>query len=203
MKSIDDNQITTDLLEAFMTEHSDILHYAISVVGKDRPGIVAGVTSVLFRLGCNIADSSCTMLAGEFAMIMIVSHPRPFSKSRLHEELKPACEQLGMSLAVRSLHRDEVKRQEAAGEICMVSVYGADQPGIVYRVTSELAGQGVNITDLNTKLIGTDEEPVYVMMLEAALPEGLTPEALEALLGDLKKELNVEIGVRVITPVSF
>jgi glycine cleavage system transcriptional repressor len=203
MKSIDDNQITTDLLEAFMTEHSDILHYAISVVGKDRPGIVAGVTSVLFRLGCNIADSSCTMLAGEFAMIMIVSHPRPFSKSRLHEELKPACEQLGMSLAVRSLHGDEVKRQEAAGEICMVSVYGADQPGIVYRVTSELAGQGVNITDLNTKLIGTDEEPVYVMMLEAALPEGLTPEALEALLGDLKKELNVEIGVRVITPVSF
>jgi len=186
-----------------MTEHSDILHYAISVVGKDRPGIVAGVTSVLFRLGCNIADSSCTMLAGEFAMIMIVSHPRPFSKSRLHEELKPACEQLGMSLAVRSLHRDEVKRQEAAGEICMVSVYGADQPGIVYRVTSELAGQEVNITDLNTKLIGTDEEPVYVMMLEAALPEGLTPEALEALLGDLKKELNVEIGVRVITPVSF
>lgn len=186
-----------------MTEQPEILHYAISVVGKDRPGIVAGVASVLFRLGCNIADSSCTMLAGEFAMILIVSHHRPFSKSRLHEELKPTCEQLGMSLAVRSLHSDEVKRQESAGEICMVSVYGADQPGIVYRVTSELAEQGVNITDLNTKLIGTDEEPVYVMMLEAALPEGLTPEALEAMLGDLKKELNVEIGVRIITPVSF
>jgi len=186
-----------------MTEQPEILHYAISVVGKDRPGIVAGVASVLFRLGCNIADSSCTMLAGEFAMILIVSHHRPFTKTRLHDELKPACEQLGMSLAVRSLHSDEVARQESPGEICMVSVYGADQPGIVYRVTSELAEQGVNITDLNTKLIGTEEEPVYVMMLEAALPEGLTPEALEAMLGDLKKELSVEIGVRVITPVSF
>jgi len=186
-----------------MPQQTEILHYAVSVVGKDRTGIVAGIAEVLFRLGCNIADSSCTMLAGEFAMILIVSHPRPFSKSRLHDELKPVCEELGMSLAVRTLHADEVVRQETSDEICMISVYGADQPGIVYRVTRELAALGVNIMDLNTKLIGTPAEPVYVMMLEAAIPEGQTPEGLEALLGDLKKELSVEIGVRIVTPVAF
>lgn len=195
--------IRMKIREAPMTQQPETLHYAVSVVGKDRTGIVAGVASVLFRLGCNIADSSCTMLAGEFAMILIVSHPRPFSKSRLHDELKPVCEELGMSLAVRTLHADEVTRQETSDEICMISVYGADQPGIVYRVTSELAALGVNIMDLNTKLIGTPEEPVYVMMLEAAIPEGQTAEGLEALLGDLKKELSVEIGVRIVTPVSF
>lgn len=195
--------IRMKIREAPMTQQPETLHYAVSVVGKDRTGIVAGVAEVLFRLGCNIADSSCTMLAGEFAMILIVSHPRPFSKSRLHDELKPACEELGMSLAVRTLHADEVTRQETSDEICMISVYGADQPGIVYRVTSELAALGVNIMDLNTKLIGTPEEPVYVMMLEAAIPEGQTAEGLEALLGDLKKELSVEIGVRIVTPVSF
>ena len=148
-----------------MTHLPDILHYAVSVVGKDRPGIVAGISEVLFRLGCNIADSSCTMLAGEFAMILIVSHSRPFGKGHLFDELKPACDALGMSLAVRTLHPDEVTRREAEGEICMVSV--------------------------------------YVMMLEAALPEGQTPETLAALLDNLKKELNVEIGVRVITPVAL
>jgi len=186
-----------------MTTQPDILHYAVSVVGKDRTGIVSGIAEALFRLGCNIADSSCTMLAGEFAVILIVSHTKPFSKSRLQDELKPVCDGLGMSLAVRSLHGDEIARQETQGEICLISVYGADQPGIVYRVTRELAERGVNITDLNTKLIGTPDEPVYVMMLEAALPEGQTPEELDALLGNLKKELNVEIGVRVITPVAL
>ena len=203
MKSIGDNQSVTNSLGALMTQQPEILHYAVSVVGKDRPGIVAGVAEVLFRLGCNIADSSCTMLAGEFAMILIVSHPRPFGKGHLFDELKPVCDGLGMSLGVRALHIDEVVRQEAEGEICMVSVYGADQPGIVYRVTRELASQGINITDLNTKLIGSEAEPVYVMMLEASLPQGQTPEGLEAMLADLKKELQVEIGVRVITPVSL
>jgi glycine cleavage system transcriptional repressor len=186
-----------------MTQQPEILHYAVSVVGKDRSGIVAGITEVLFRLGCNLADSSCTMLAGEFAMILIVSHPRPFSKSRLFDELKPACDGMGMSLAVRTLHADEITRHETDAELCIISVYGADQPGIVYRVTSELAKRGVNIMDLNTKLIGTKLEPVYVLMLEVALPEGVTAEAVEQMLANLKKELSVEIGVRVVTPVAF
>lgn len=186
-----------------MTPQPETLHYAVSVVGKDRPGIVAGITEGLFRLGCNLADSSCTMLAGEFAMILIVSHQRPFSKSRLFDELKPACDVMGMSLAVRTLHADEIARQETDGEICIISVYGADQPGIVYRVTRELAGRAINIMDLNTKLIGTHDEPVYVMMLEVSLPEDETPEGVEKLLVNLKKELNVEIGVRIVTPVAF
>lgn len=186
-----------------MTQQPETLHYAVSVVGKDRPGIVAAIAEGLYHLGCNIADSSCTMLAGEFAMILIVSHPRPFSKSRLCEELRPACDRLGMFLAVSPLAMNDAPRQESQEEICLVSVYGADQPGIVFRVTRELAGKGINITDLTTKLIGTREEPVYVMMLEASLPEGQTPEQLELLLENLKKELNVEIGVRVITPISL
>lgn len=186
-----------------MTQQPEILHYAVSVVGKDRPGIVAGVTEVLYRLGCNLADSSCTMLAGEFATILIVSHHRPFSKSRLFDELKPVCDGMGMSLAVRTLHADEITRQEADGELCIISVYGADQPGIVYRVTRELAGRQINIMDLNTKLIGTAEAPVYVMMLEVALPENVTAEAVEEMLANLKKELSVEIGVRIVTPVAF
>ena len=186
-----------------MAQHPEILHYAVSVVGKDRPGIVAAITEGLFNLGCNIADSSCTMLGGEFAMILIVSLKKPFSKSRLIDELKPVCDRAGMTLGVRTLHQDEVVRQEPSGEICMISVYGADQPGIVYRVTKELAARSINITDLNTKLIGTAEEPVYVLMLEVALPEGETAESVEQTLAVLKIELNVEIGVRVITPVAF
>ncbi len=180
-----------------------LVHYAVTVVGKDRPGIVAGTAGVLYRLGCNIEDSSSTMLGGEFSMILIVSHERPFSKGKLLDEFRTLAEEMGLTVAARPLSIDEVAYQAPQGELCMVSVYGSDQPGIVYRVTKELAERRVNITDLNTKLVGTREEPVYVLMLEAALPEEIAIDDVAAMLDEIKKELKVEISVRSITPVSF
>jgi glycine cleavage system transcriptional repressor len=181
----------------------DLAHFAVTIIGKDRPGIVAGAAEVLYRLGCNIEDSSCTMLGGEFAMILIVSHDKPLSKGRLLEDFKAFGESMHLSVFIRSLSRDEVSYQAPSGELCMVSVYGSDRPGIVFRVTKELAERNINISDLNTKLIGTPEKPVYVMMLEAVLPEGVEVEQVKELLEKLKKELNVEISVRSVTPVSL
>lgn len=186
-----------------MTPSIERSYYAVSVVGPDRPGIVAGISEALYRLGCNIADSSCAMLAGEFAMILIVSHPKPFTKTQLAEELKPVCERLGMTLSIRHLQPGEELRRTPLGEICQITVYGADQPGIVYRVTSALAVRQINILDLNTKLVGSDEQPVYVMLLEATLPEGVAPEDVERLLASLRAELKVEIGIRIVTPVEL
>jgi glycine cleavage system transcriptional repressor len=181
----------------------NLVHFAVTIISKDRPGIVADTTEVLYRLGCNIEDSSCTMLGGDFAIILIVSHGKPFAKLRLTDEFKGLHDRTGLAVYVRHLAENEICPVREEGELCLISVYGSDQPGIVYRVTRALADRGVNITDLNTRLIGTKEEPVYVLMLEAALPGGLTIEDAERFLEKLKKELEVEIAVRAITPVSL
>jgi len=180
-----------------------LAHFAVTIISKDRPGIVADITEVLFRLGCNIEDSSCTMLGGDFAMILIVSHEKPFSKSRLSDEFRILQDRTGLVVHLRTLHEDEIAPVKDAGELCLISVYGSDQPGIVYLVTKALAEIRVNITDLNTRLIGTKEEPVYVLMLEAILPAGTTVESTSQMLESLRAELNVEIGVRAISPVSL
>jgi glycine cleavage system transcriptional repressor len=104
---------------------------------------------------------------------------------------------------VRTLGDEELQHPAPPGELCLISLYGADRPGIVYRVTHELAQLQLSITDLNTRLAGTKGEPVYVMMLEAYLPEGKSIMDLDTLLSALRTELQVEIGVRAITPVSL
>ncbi|MRR38192.1 amino acid-binding protein, partial [bacterium] len=88
-----------------------LAHYAVTVVGKDRPGIVAATAGVLYRLGCNVEDSSSTMLGGEFSMILIVSHEKPFSKSRLLDEFRGVAEEMGLTVAARTLSPDEVAYQ--------------------------------------------------------------------------------------------
>src|SRR6478736_6245787 len=46
---------------------------AVTVLGHDRPGIIATATSALADLGGNLEDSSMTLLRGHFAMTLVVS----------------------------------------------------------------------------------------------------------------------------------
>ncbi len=177
-------------------------HFALTIIGRDRPGIVSQVTEILYRLGCNIADSSCSILGGQFAMILIISHPEIADKENFGDAFAPL-EESGLSVFLRTLKPGGEKHPEMRGEVCMISVYGSDKPGIVYRVAKELGDRQVNITDLNTKLVGSEKRPVYVMMIEAMLPEEMTTEDISRIVNRLKDELQVDISVRTITPVEL
>ncbi|OHB28726.1 MAG: amino acid-binding protein [Desulfuromonadaceae bacterium GWC2_58_13] len=177
-------------------------HFALTIIGRDRTGIVSQVTEILYKLGCNIADSSCSILGGQFAMILIISNPAIKEKSDFGEAFTPL-EESGLSVFVRTLKPGGEQRPQFEGEICMISVYGADKPGIVYQVAKELGERKINITDLNTKLIGSEIRPVYVMMIEAVLPPELSEEELKEVMNRLKIEMQVDISVRSITPVEL
>jgi glycine cleavage system transcriptional repressor len=78
-----------------------------------------------------------------------------------------------------------------------ISVYGADHPGIVNGVARALAGAAVNVVGMSTRVAGGDGgEPLYVMLLEVALPEGLDEPGLEALLAAVAEEQGVDVSVR-------
>jgi glycine cleavage system transcriptional repressor len=177
-------------------------NFALTIIGRDRPGIVSQVTEILFQLGCNIADSSCSILGGQFAMILIISHPEKSSREDFEQAFAPL-EETNLSVFLRTLKPGGEQRLALEGELCMISVYGSDKPGIVYQVARELGERAVNITDLNTKLIGSQERPVYVMMLEAVLPPTISLEELETAMDELKGTLKVDISVRSISPVEL
>jgi glycine cleavage system transcriptional repressor len=165
---------------------------AVSVVGKDRPGIVAAVTKVLYELGCNLEDATSTILRGHFAFMLIVRAPAESDAAAVEDKLGPAAREMGLVATVGAV--------EEAGEgvvqpTHMVSVYGADRPGIVYRVAQKLADARANITDLTSRVIGSEDRPVYALMLEVAAD----PRSdLERGLVALKEELDVEVTVHPI-----
>jgi len=177
-------------------------HFALTIIGHDRPGIVAKVAEILYRLGCNIADSSSTILGGQFAMILIISHPR-FRDGAAFGQAFEDLEAEGLSVFLRQLRPGEETAPKLEGELCMISVYGSDKPGIVYPVVKALEERRINITDLNTKLIGTADQPIYVMVIEALLPPGQELTELDAALAQLKAALQVDISLRPITPVEL
>jgi glycine cleavage system transcriptional repressor len=163
---------------------------AVTVVGNDRPGIVAGVTQVLYEAGCNLLDASSTILHGHFSMMLIVLTPSDVVPEGLESDLNKVEEELGLRITVRAV---EEAAREVGPATHMVSVYGADQPGIVYKVTRHLADTGVNITALSSRVIGSEDEPVYALMLEVASESDVTTQ-----LEGLRDEIDVDFSVHPI-----
>ncbi|MGW8286403.1 MAG: glycine cleavage system protein R [Candidatus Deferrimicrobiaceae bacterium] len=179
-------------------------HFSVSVMGKDRPGIVAEVSRILYELGCNIEDSTCTILSGQFAMILVVFHEKPITTAEMNPSFDDVRRNMGLQVTIHPLKADEVVHDKSfIGRPHIISVYGADRPGIVYSVARELARRKVNITDLNTQVVGSKERPVYVMVLEVDLPEGIDMKELDAVFDGIKKELGVSISVRPIETLEL
>jgi glycine cleavage system transcriptional repressor len=162
---------------------------AVTAIGADRPGIVSAVSGALFGLGCNLQDATSTILRGHFSITLIVKADRSVSVREVEGALGSVADDLGLIVTVRPV-------EEASGTVVdpshIVTVYGADRPGIVFRVTDALARMGANVTELASRLIGDDADPVYVLMLEVALPD---TQGLEVEMESLGKELGVDISV--------
>ena len=171
----------------------------ITAAGPDRPGIIAALTRVLFETGCNIEDTSMTRLRGEFAMMLIVRMARRSGPEAIEHRFKKVKKTLGLSLLIKPLSVREARRdRKAGGRSFMLSVYGSDHPGIVYRVTRLLASCAINVTDMNTRVIGPIRKPIYVMVLEVDIPKKVRIEGLKARLRKLQKALNVDIGLHPV-----
>jgi len=176
-----------------MTRESSLA--AVTVIGNDRTGIVAAVTRVLFEDCCNLEDATSTILSGHFSMMLIVSLPHGTTSQFVEKQLEGVASELDLVITVRDVHEAHLRVVEPTH---VVSVYGGDRPGIVYRVAEHLAVAGVNITDLSSRVIGSETSPVYALMLEVAAKPDVTRALLEDDLSELKSELGVDISVNEI-----
>jgi len=80
----------------------------VTVIGADRPGIVAGISEVLARHNVNIEDISQTVLDEIFAMIMLVDlSESDVNVGELRRELRRKGEELGVDVVVQ--HEDVYK----------------------------------------------------------------------------------------------
>lgn len=165
---------------------------AISVVGHDRPGLIADVTNAIAGRAGNLEDSSMTLLRGHFAWTLVVA------TDASAEELSTDLEFLnGEDLVVSVLPLPESDADSVARPLDYVlRVHGADRVGIVAAMTGALAKQGGNITDLQTRL----GQGLYVLIAEVEFPADADIVGLQDHLHMVALELGVECSFRPADP---
>jgi glycine cleavage system transcriptional repressor len=164
---------------------------AVSTLGADRPGIIAAVSAVLLRAGCNIEESAMTRLRGEFAMMLVLDSP--LTPEQLRGELRDVADTFGLVVNVQPAA--EPADDDATARRFTVSVYGADHPGIVHAVTSLLASRRVNVVDVVTHVLNREGDAVYVMVLEVSVPADADAVELTEALSGLAASAGVEASI--------
>jgi glycine cleavage system transcriptional repressor len=160
---------------------------AITVVGHDRPGIIAQAAEALSHSGMNLEDSSMTLLRGHFAMTLICTGEA--DSAEVEAALQPLVNG-SLDVTVREVPKEG--DSTPLGSSYLVTVHGADRLGIVARLASVIADAGGNITDLTTRLSGT----LYVLLAEVDVPQSTDVAGLQARLLRVSTELGVDTTMR-------
>ena len=179
---------------------------AITVTGKDRPGIIAGITGALYRSGGNLEDDSMTILEGEFAMIFLAALKSQSALQKLTKQLGLLERQLNLRTSIKEIKRRLVRgeKHEPNTDPWIVSVLGKDRAGIVYHVSKFASDHGLNITDLNSKIIGTSGKTAYALILEIDVPKkSVVVEKLKRGFQALAKKLSVTINLNPVDSEQF
>ena len=161
---------------------------AVTVIGHDRPGIIADVTAGLADLGLNLEDSTMTLLRGHFAMTLVCAGDR--TADDVESALSPLTADGALLVSVRAVPSEP--GPDSSGTPYVLTVYGGDRPGIVSAVTKVLADAGGNITDLTTRLTGD----LYLLVAEVKVPNTVDEDDLAERLADTGRDLGIRVTLR-------
>ncbi len=164
----------------------------LTLIGKDRPGLVESVARIVADHDANWLESRMAHLAGHFAGILRVEVAPDRSES-----LAGALRSLDEADYEAIVHADASPPADDASPLLLLDLAGADHPGIVRAVTRVLAAQGVNVEELSTETTEAPNtgQPIFHATAKLRLPPGVAQqtlrEALEAVAADLVVDIKL------------
>ena len=170
--------------------------FIMTAFGEDRPGIAADVTQILYENECNLEDTSMTLLAGEFTLILLFS----CISEDVEDRLVKACRRLEQEKDISAFFRPltaALPTRSNGFYTRRLHAEGMDHAGIVYKVSRFLADQRINIADLKSTVKASPESgtAIYVMDVTLQIPHGTDLEELQTGLEAVADDLHVDIAL--------
>ncbi|OGW78329.1 MAG: hypothetical protein A2Z83_02690 [Omnitrophica bacterium GWA2_52_8] len=188
-----------------------IQYAAVTLIGRDEPGIIAAVSRVMYVMNCNLEDASMTRLDGQFVMVFIVKmdsqKTADSAKQALHDKAHQLKLDMHWSPITYTTHESSRKKNEAQRDnkgSYLITVIGPDRTGIVYHISKIIAQQEINITDMNCEVIkGSRNKPLYAMMIEVELGHGPKITRLSNGLKRAAEKLKVDCRLKCVEAVTM
>lgn len=158
--------------------------FVLSVIGQDKPGILAKISSILFKYGCNIEDVSQTILQTEFASIFIVMNPKEHPLQDIGQALNQALGSLQLSAHLRPMTA-QASPTAVTTQPFVITTRGVDKPGTIAAVTTAIASLECNVTNFRAIITQESGEDEMIMIFEVDVPMGVEHRRLRQVVAEI------------------
>ena len=167
-------------------------HLVLTVIGRDRPGLVNAISETVAAGGGNWLDTRMASLAGQFAGMLLIDVDVDKAEALIAELRKLEAQGLRL-LVVRS----NEEAPPAAQRTMKLDLIGLDRPGIVRDISRVLAAHNVSIVELETERMTASfsGDPMFKANAQLQLPADVDIERLRHALEGLANELMVDLSL--------
>ncbi len=164
--------------------------FIISVMSKDRPGIIADITGVILDLNGDLADLNQYVLGGYFSMILIAE----FDENVTAEDILAGFSHINSETKIEATIKEmdvplEIEKQNLPAETFIVTVQAENRKGLVQAIGLFFYKREINILDLETTRAGKH----YTMIFQIDLTLIQSIQGLRVELQELGKHEQLDI----------
>lgn len=169
-------------------------HMIISVMSKDRPGIIASITGAIYNLGGDLADLNQTVLCGYLTMILSASFDSQVTKEDLVAAISHIKTESKFEVSIKELATaTDISPEKPPEESYILTVQGPNRAGIVHGISQFCFDHNINILDLATTLKNNQ----YTMALQLDLRKcSLELEGLQKELDDYSRQSELTVMIQ-------
>ncbi|MGD2090268.1 MAG: ACT domain-containing protein [Candidatus Aminicenantes bacterium] len=167
--------------------------FIMTAFAKDRIGLVADITKIIYENDCNLEDTEMTQLEDEFVLMLLFTGKNKELIEGISKECRRLEREKGISAFVRELEEKPGKAVKSVNTFSL-HVEGVDQAGIVYKISDYLARQSINISRLISRKTPSPESgtPIYTVEIEIEVPNEMSFTHLEQGLSELGQEMDIQ-----------
>jgi glycine cleavage system transcriptional repressor len=169
--------------------------YIITLMAANRVGILSAVTTAMAELGGDLQEVSQTVLQRFFTIILAAEFPEHREPQVIADHLRDVCRPYGVEVALKDPAAETMQAApDETFDRYFLTVEGHDEPGIIREISTRLAQDEIDITDLHA--VRSDEDRSFVMVMELAVPPAVDVLALRPELEHLGKAVGLSVTMQ-------
>jgi len=168
----------------------------ITVLGKDRPGIISKISAILYENNCNLENVNQMILQNQFAGFFFVEPPSGLTRNQLERTFLEQTQDSGLTIHVNPLGTNGTPQEEMQSEIFLITTIGPDQKGLVARFSTIIAKFNANIINLKAVFKGGSDPNANVMSYQVSISPDIDAPGMFQALREKACELNLDIRIQ-------